>query len=73
MSALALGCAPVQQPKFATHQICGTTAPFDLRCESVACNSYNMGMSALPDMQARGHTYQAKHECPCYNYYITLP
>ena len=37
------------------------------------CISYNMGTNALPDMYARGprasgiHTYQVKHECPCYN------
>jgi len=46
-------------------------------------NICNMGTHDLPDMYARspwaagihirqilgcGHTYQANHECPCYNY-----
>ena len=34
-------------------------------------NSYHMGTSGLPDMYTRGCTYQANHECPCYNYYVT--
>jgi len=49
-----------------------------IRCPwyNYICNSYNMGMSALPDMyalargaQARGQVciYQAKHEYPWYN------
>ena len=43
-----------------------------------------MGTSALIDMYAQNpraigpradgiRTYQAKHKCPCYNYYVTLP
>ena len=37
-----------------------------------------MGMSGLPDIytrspRAEGVYSQANHECPWYNYYVTLP
>ena len=51
--------------------------PFNLRCQSGICISYNTGTNALPDIYARHpralsargrvHIYQAKHECLCYN------
>ena len=43
---------------------------------------YNMGMSGLPKIStccpqacgpwATGGHFRADHECPCYNYYVTL-
>ena len=41
--------------------------------------SCNMGTPDLPDMyvcpkpEGRGHTYQANHSCPCYNYVNDIP
>ena len=47
-------------------------------CQKYNNISYNVGTHALPDMYALGsrascihfRTYQAKHSCPCYNYYM---
>ena len=30
-----------------------------------------LGLICVPE--ARGHSYEAKRECPCYNLYATLP
>ena len=43
----------VNNPKPVQYEIYALAFPFDLRCQSFICISYNTGKSALPDVYAR--------------------